>query len=139
MTRSRHHLRNPHTYNHDRHRFEGPPAGQPPPSIDAKRQVEAANMGAHFDALSEDYDRRHPDSDACELALVRHSASPQGHGVRAGLHSDSSTVPVPMLPPHPAPPYRAPSTPSGDKKKNTHNPDRSRVQPGYRDRVTRWF
>ncbi|KAH9171434.1 S-adenosyl-L-methionine-dependent methyltransferase [Lactarius sanguifluus] len=47
------------------------------PTIDAKQQLEAANI-AHFDALSEDYDRRHP-----ETRTSSRSASP-------GLYAASS-------------------------------------------------
>lgn len=54
----------PHnTHNHhDHHLHRAPPT--------AKQQLEAANI-AHFDALSADYDSRHPDAHELALRLAR--------------------------------------------------------------------
>ncbi len=57
-------------HNHDHHfHFHSAPAPAAT-TIDAKQQLEAANI-AHFDALSEDYDRRHPDARQLALRLAR--------------------------------------------------------------------
>ncbi|KAI9433919.1 S-adenosyl-L-methionine-dependent methyltransferase, partial [Lactarius indigo] len=59
----------PHyTHNHDLHHDHC--TGVPATTVDAKQQLEAANI-AHFDAHSEDYDRRHPDARELALRLAR--------------------------------------------------------------------
>lgn len=60
----------PHTHNHHLHHGHCSGAPAPAATIDAKQQLEAANI-AHFDALSEDYDRRHPDAHELALRLAR--------------------------------------------------------------------
>ncbi|KAH8978746.1 S-adenosyl-L-methionine-dependent methyltransferase [Lactarius hatsudake] len=61
----------PSAHNHHHlhhHHCSGAPA--PAATIDAKQQLEAANI-AHFDALGEDFDRRHPDAHELALRLAR--------------------------------------------------------------------
>jgi len=62
----------PHTHNHTHPAHHHPTAShlQPHTHIDPKQQLEAANI-AYFDALSEDYDKRHPDAHELALRLAR--------------------------------------------------------------------
>ena len=84
-------LLQPHAHIHGR---------APAANIDAKQRLEASNI-AHFDALSVDYDRRHPGARKLALRLA--------HALRRVLPFDedttsvldyacgSGTVPVPIL------------------------------------------